>query len=414
MPCKGCERVRGKVVFESADACNVPVFSHVRVDVSGCRVSNACGTVIEGAKSMRQLAGYGKAPVKHRSIAQLTRDDLYTYVTLDNVEFLSKEGSYTNVREFYVQPSAINSFKKPASSDWFDESGLYVKDSSGDALFLPVNTTCTWRRTGERLPAGVGSISGVVVAETLLRCGNPGPLQLRIAGPSAVAVPAEKASSYEVVADWNWDRNYHCALRCESGEKEWVDETTLDSERVLPDAGKGFLRTSFPCKMSLSKDYNTRCAQDGWKPGEGNRECGAICFNTTMSQWAAKDAAVEIEVSTARCSGRGLSLDFTWLSGKGRNASCPSEWKLSYSVDGGKVVDVPGTFYLRPMAWDNGDPVPAEATVGYTENTVTLPASLLGHEKVTLRLTPAGPIAKDQLKNDCFLRIGKVVVSVLK
>lgn len=401
-----------KIVFDSADDCNVPVFSRVRVDVSGCKVSG--GNVVEGARSMEVVSGPAAVPAKHRRIAELTRADLYTYVTLDDVEFLSKEGSYTNVREFYVQPSIINSFKKPKDSDWFDESGLYVKDSDGDAIFLPVNTTAQWRRKGERLPAGTGCVSGVVVAESLPRCGNPGPLQLRISGPEAVGIGKEPASSYKVIADWNWDRNYYHSLKLESGEVTWIEDTVAEPGRVLPDSGAGFLSTSFPCKAGLSKDYNTRCAQDGWKPGEGNRECGAICYHTKMSQWAGKNAAIVVEVSTAREVGRGLSLDFTWLAGKGRNAFCPGEWKLSYSVDGGAPVDVPGVFYLRPMAWDKGDPVPAEAAVGYTENTVTLPSSLLGHEKIVLRLSPCCPFTKAELGEDCFLRIGKIVVSVLE
>lgn len=423
-----------RLIFKDLYDNRIPAGSRVRLDLSGCEVQredNPERYTISGiAAEAVTILGQSEPAVKIRHIGELTPADLYTFVTLDGVEFLSKEGSYTNVREFYVQSTYINYFKKPADSDWFDEAGLYVKDDMGESLFLPVNSVCAWRRRGDRMPSGVGRVSGILVSETLRRSGLPGPYQLRIRGVDDVDIPMDGGSSYETIAEWNWDRNYYYALKCENGLKKWLERLRIDCDRVAPDAGEGWLGITVPGKMGLEKDYNSRCARDGLVAGEGNRECAAIVYDTKALDWFQNGAAVLVEASTKGFSGKALSFDFTWLAGYGTaesSAGFPAVWNVAYSIDGKSYIPVQQNFLLRPLAWTDS-PVSYDAAVGYTENTVLLPALLLGRDRIFIRIMPAGRVAaaihsdpsesiangRPDPESKFALRIGKISLKALK
>ncbi len=424
-----------KLVFKDIYDNRAPRFSRVRINLAGCaavREEDPERYTLEGISADNvEILGQAAPPAKERHIGELAPQDIYTYVTLKDVEFLSKEGSYTNVREFYVQPTYINYFKKPKHSDWFDEAGCHARDKNGDAIFLPVNTVCSWRRRGDRMPSGIGEISGILVSETLRRSGLPGPLQMRISGPSAVNIPMDGSSSYETIASWNWDRNYYCALNCESGQKKWLSGLRIDSERVGADKGDGWLSVTVQAQMGLEKDYNTRCARDGLVPGEGNRECAAIVYDSRSADWITENGAVLIETSTEGFSGKGLVLDWTWLAGYGKAKSAfgfPAHWQVSYSLDGRNYIPVQQVFHLRPLAWSDEAPVSYDAAVGYTENMIVLPAFLLGKDRVCIRISPADRVMTQQRaapsdpidagrpddSSSFALRIGKINLNALK
>lgn len=423
-----------RLLFKDLYGNRVPAFSRVRINLAGCEALKESSperyTLADIPTGAVEVLGSARPAAKIRHIGELTAADIYTYVTLSDVEFLSKEGSYTNVCEFYVQPTYINSFKKPALSDWFDEAGLHVQDSRGDAIFLPVNTVCAWRRRGDRMPSGKGSISGIVVSEELRRSGLPGPLQLRISGPEAVDIPMDGSSSYETVASWDWDRNYYYELNCESGTKKWLENLRIDSERVRSDKGEGWLSVTVPARMGLDKDYNSRCARDGLRAGEGNRECAAIVYDTKALDWFG-GGAVLIEASTLGFSGQALLCDFTWLAGYGTPESSfgfPAHWQLAYSLDGRSYIPVRQTLLLRPLAWSDGSPVSYDAAVGFTENTVVLPSILLDKERIYIRILPSDRVVtarhtdasapiddgRPDAESALALKIGKIVLKALK
>lgn len=409
-----------KIVYTDAAENKVPQFARVKIDLEGCKLlKEGNAIVVEGVKrSAVEILDMQETPApKHRKIAELTEADMFTYVTLDDVEFISKEGSFTNVRELNVQPTYINFFKKTAGTDWFDEAGIYVKDDDGDAIFLPVNTVCDWRRRGDRLPAGVGSVSGIVVSESLPRSGCKDALQLRIANAAAVEIPMEEASSYKGIAEWNWDRNYYDAIKCAGGEKQWLEGSMIASDKILPDAGKGQLWVSVPATMGLEKEFNSRSTQDGWTAGEGSREKAAVAWQTGTADWYAKGAGLYAEFSTRKYVGRGLSLDLVWVAGDGTDkfgADVPSQWKVSYSVNGGKFVETDADVQLRTLAWAKGARVPADAAVGYVYNTVLLPSELLDKDKVCIRIYPAGSLKTAGKAATLYLRVGKLSVKALK
>lgn len=99
-------------------------------------------------------------PVKEKHIGELTDDDVYTYVSLKDVEFPVRKGSITPVNEGYAIGTNANRLSKYP---------LMVRDINGDNLFMYTNTVCLYRNDGTRLPYGSGSVSGVIVHERFSR-----------------------------------------------------------------------------------------------------------------------------------------------------------------------------------------------------------------------------------------------------
>ena len=276
-----------RVVFNSVYDNRFPRFTRVKIDLGGAMltketdperytISNIVGAFVSVLEKDVQPAP------KVRHIAELTDDDLYTFVTLADVEFMSKEGSYTNVHEKKVARTYINDFKTHRDGP-IDGSGLLLKDNAGDDIFMPVNTKCTWRRDGDRVPQGVGPVDGVLVHTVLRRYGDIGRYAIRPASEKDIRIPMESSSSYETIVEWNWDRNYDVALNLErQGLQEWVSGTAFEPDRVLPDVGKGFLSTTAGAMMRLDAEWNSRCVHDGNDAGSGAREMSS---NMTMIRW---------------------------------------------------------------------------------------------------------------------------------
>lgn len=99
-------------------------------------------------------------PVKRRTIGTLTDDDIYTYVTLDDVEFPVRKGSISPINEGYAIGGNVNRISK---------FPLLVRGKDGNSMYMYTNTVCRYRNDGTRLPYGSGSISGVVVHERFSR-----------------------------------------------------------------------------------------------------------------------------------------------------------------------------------------------------------------------------------------------------
>lgn len=443
-----------RIVFSSIYDNRFPRFAKVKMDLGGTMliketdpdrytITNIDGSLVSILEEKTAVAP------KVRHIADLTDDDLYTFVTLADVEFMSKEGSYTNVHEKKVMRTWLNAFK--TSSDGpIDGSGLRLKDNQGDDIFMAVNTKCTWRRRGERLPQGVGYVDGILVHTKLRRYGDIGRYALRPADEKDIRIAKEPASSYQTIVEWNWDRNYDVALNFENqGLKEWIFGTAFEPDRILPDEGQGFLSTTAGAQMRLDNEWNTRCVQDGNDPGAGAREWSVLRLNSDTKDWYIyNDAqqivganAIVVETSTAGLEGKGVSFEFSFCAGNcSTNLSWgfPGEWQVAYSMDGKNFIPVQKIFMLRPIWYNPGNvqelggrrELCYDATAGASEGFVFMPSFLLGKEKVWFRLYPASTkltVLPENPADDInsgtmqagfshpfALRLGKVSVKALK
>lgn len=100
-------------------------------------------------------------PHKEKFFHELTDEDVYTYVTLKDCEFPIKKGPLTPLNEGYTGGGVATIF----TANRISQYPLLVRDSHGNSFYTVTNTTCTYRRTGEKLPYGSGTLSGVIVHE---------------------------------------------------------------------------------------------------------------------------------------------------------------------------------------------------------------------------------------------------------
>ena len=105
-----------------------------RVNVKGI-TSSMVVSKVAGSKS--------DIPVKEKAINELTDADMYTYVTLKDVEFPVRKGAITPVNEGYAIGTGAHRLSKYP---------LMVRDRNADHLYMYTNTVCLYRNDGTRLP----------------------------------------------------------------------------------------------------------------------------------------------------------------------------------------------------------------------------------------------------------------------
>ena len=110
-----------------------------------------------------------EVPAKTKSIAELTDDDIFTQVTLKDVEIPVRKGNIMPVNEGYTIATGGNRLTKYPR---------LIRDINGGSMYMYINSTCLWRNHGaplspggepETFPYGSGSITGVIVHERFPR-----------------------------------------------------------------------------------------------------------------------------------------------------------------------------------------------------------------------------------------------------
>ncbi len=399
-----------------------------RYTISGVKVENT-ETIAEGVALV----------AKEKSIGELTDADIYTYVALKSVEFMNKQGAYINVFEMVPQRTFMNQERGPWALG--DGWASLLKDAEGESIYMLVNSKCSWRRNGTGVPKGVGKVSGIVVHEYMRRYGdNLGKYSIRPLNEQDVVkdMPKEEASSYEVVADWNYDRNYMGQLNIEGVGKVNGMKATRYSGRILPDEGNGFLSSNTGATYRLDTDYDTRYSNDN----SGMRKYAGLRLETNVQNWLSKGRGVVVEVSTEGMTGKALTFDFSFGVGNHDIQNCwgfPAYWNVEYSTDGKNFTIAKENIVLRALPYTaarvkglgDADREPnCDMAMGFTDHSVKLPAELLGQKSVTILLTPAsrrmttipvsamedsiqGEITSD-INKTLVLRMGRVTVKALK
>ncbi len=414
----------------------------VKINLAGCTITkedNPERYTISGISigCVEKVAEGVELVVKEKNISELTDADLYTNITLKGVEFMNKQGAYTNVYEMMTQLSFMNQERNPWC--YGDGWASLLKDAEGESIYMLVNSKCSWRRNGKGVPQGVGKISGVLVHEYIRRYGdNLGKYSIRPLNEQDVIkqMPKEESSSYEVIADWNYDRNYRNQINIEGIGKVSAARATRYSGRILPDEGEGFLSTSAGATVRLDTDYDTRYSNDNL----GMRKYAGLRFEANVQNWFSK--GVIVEFSTEGVSGKALTFDFSFGVGNHDAQNCwgfPAYWNVEYSLDGKNFKVAKSDIVLRALPYtfarlkglDNVDRMPnCDMAMGFTDHSVKLPASLLGQKSVTIRLTPASRRMatiptnemEDSIQGDVspeiskplVLRMGRVTVKAVK
>lgn len=113
------------------------------------------------AMIVSQIAGSkSDIPVKEKYMQELTDADIYTYVSLKDVEFPIRKGAICPTNEGYTIATGAHRIAKYP---------LLVRDINGNSMYMITNTNCKYRNDGTRLPYGSGKLSGVIVHERFSR-----------------------------------------------------------------------------------------------------------------------------------------------------------------------------------------------------------------------------------------------------
>lgn len=158
------------------------------ISLEGCvirRQADPDRYLIEGVAATDILTSEAVAessvPDKRKHISELTDDDIYTRVTLLDVEYPVRKGSLTPCFERMTNADNNDSATKFAT---------LLRDKEGSSLYIFTNTTCPYRRDGTRMGYGGGEVRGIIVhekhrpfvdedAEDEDECGNIGRYQIR-------------------------------------------------------------------------------------------------------------------------------------------------------------------------------------------------------------------------------------------
>lgn len=367
-------------------------------------------TGVNSTMVMSQMEGTAaQIPLKQKHIGELTDDDIYTFVTLKDVEFPIRKGSFTPINEGYSTLFSAHRIGKYP---------LLMRDKNGDELFTMTNTRTTYRRDGSILPYGSGTISGVIVHEKFTRFeyqdaaleqdyGNIGRYQIRHLSKDDIKISASMSNGFsELLTEYQYPNIINgIALPTlgNNGNISFSSNTinlgkSLDYSYLGP-VGAGNLGNTNQYGNGVltgaGSKQNTEATTNS--DGKGGVTNAAITANNTWWNYEKnRGEGFVVEFSTQGISSSQLSLQFTALNlvgGTGKGA--PRYWKVEWSEHGnmdGAWTKIKSYTVPDAPLWANTN---IHQLAAYKNINVKLPLSLLGKSKVYLRLVVEKNLASD-------------------
>lgn len=362
-----------RLQFDAADDNTLKRYSQVKISLNGVTLTKEADperytlSGLTAANIVSQTPGTASDLIrKEKSIGQLTDEDIYTYVSLREVEFALPDGSYTNVNEGYFG-TANHTSCVPRT----------LCDKDGGAISMLVNNKTPWRRDGSGMPKGKGTLSGVIVHDLQPRYGYTnegyiGRYSVRVLEKEEIDLAASESSSIrQTLVEWNWNN---------------AEVRTNADGTIAPDRGNGSLWCTDPAaKYLLDNEYN------GLTTSAGLNGKNALKFENTYWWDFAENTgyAVALKFSTEGA-GANLSLNFTNSQGNAGGTSIygPVYWQVEYSTDGVNFTVLPESgFCCRPFVYwlgAGGKDLSYCAVPGYADRVFILPDALRNRPEVTL------------------------------
>ena len=358
---------------------------------------------VSGENVMESSDG-AEVVVKEKNITELVPEDIYTWVTLKDVELAVKEGSYTDIRENYALETSVNTACPNSSSAryfYMDNWATLLTDCTGNAIYAPINMLCEWRKPDAGAPRGKGCVSGIIVSEDIRRYGNVGQYQLRVVdetgfdfGEPSVWTVLAKWDGFGASSDNRYDKaltasipaddNAAVTLKCEKTTSgTFSDQHSYKSIAAV---------TNRTCGISdLYRALMIKSDMRGWYRFEGEEVVG---YN-----------GVRLDFSTVGISGSQMMLMFSFYSGQtlalATIRSYPSHWCVEYSIDGGrewnmavssatgeKYVHLHTLPYVETSLNGNLYQTCTSAGLGATTHAFCFPEEIFGKEDVRVRIRP--------------------------
>ena len=410
-----------KLVFESRHFNELNRYDKVIVDLNGGWISKDAKTGSLTVTRLtplcivsRQSGSENDVPVKERLISELTDDDIFTLVTLKNIEFAFKDGAIANLKENYGQ--YVDKYHKEYKKEInyrMDGVMTMMKDGHGNAIGMAINTLCEWRREGDGVPQGSGDLCGIIVDEQMRRYGNnTGRYLIRPRDRADIKIdPKKKSASWIMLAGCirdEYNGKFIDFEKAGSSDKKQV------GDRVCGDTGgKSFLWTDCGANVYATSDWNNILPVR-----QGAVWNGAVIFDCMAKDWYKWNSigmvegtnSIFFEFSSKKVKpGQAMQLCFEWTAGDVNMLNSwgyPAQWKVEYSLDGGKEFKTmkeastgDEVISLRPLpCWcktvDTGKAKKNYNTqydfcLGTQGHVFNFPEDAAGQETVIVRITPA-------------------------
>ena len=432
-----------RLVFDEASENRLERYDNVVLDLIGCEVTRTAApdaVTIRGVRARNfQTVRRGSAidvPVKEKCVSDLTDDDIYTCVTLKDVDVIFKDGSWANVYEPFVPYSeAIHSEVDYSPAGRMDGWATLLRDAAGHNIYMLVNMLCPWRRDGKGVPSGSGNVSGVIVHTQMPRYGgNMGRYCIRPLFRDDICIAGGK-STWKTHVGWVKPEGTGATLDFEIyGTVGNLFKEGKIGDKIYNDVGSStaLLWTDTPSAVHVYSGFN---ALDPIKKGiKGN---AAILFKGKTVDWFEWDAdgkvigskAFYVSFSTKKLKAQNLQFNFEWSVGTQDGNKCwyfPIDWQVQCSNDEGVTwhtlkENATGatSFELRSLPWDDkkitdsGHNFVKKANfdngLGPQQRSFNLPSEMLGQNEVLVRLSPASDdISRIRVEFHSPSRSGKV------
>ena len=358
--------------------------------LSICDLPNGCIELVRPGSA-------SALPLKEKTIGELTDEDIYTWVTIKDCEFVFKDGAYVNILEQYSQKSELNKQFKP--NNYMDTWQTLLCDRNAAPLYVVINSLTPWRRDGNGVPQGSGNISGILVRGGIPRYGAVNAWQIRPQAKEDIAFEWKGTSSFNTLCEWNWNDN-STTFKTDEGPVE-----SFTKEKMLPDIGAGELTLGFTGTAVRGIDTNNPVLEPTAQEIKGSKGLvrkGSMEIRTQVRNWWnwGEDCgnAVLLKFSTKDIKAEKLVLAFSFSAGANFAAGSrfnPAYWGVELSTDNVHItrLNVPD-IRLKSLPWwekeldDVRYFTSADAGLGFTEHMVELPSSFIGQETVYVRICP--------------------------
>ena len=380
-----------RLFFNDAEDNELRRYSKMEIGLKGAKIVKELNPeryAIIGLEAENLLSGEaGTAadiPAKRKSINELTDNDIYTFVTLPNTEFVFKDGAYVNYYEGYALLSSVNDFADDSNAkpnNRMDCWASVLYDANGDGIYMSLNSLVEWRRKGNGVPQGSGDMSGVIVHEQNPRYGDYiGRYQIRPVDEADVLSIGDTGARYKTLAEWNGKYSYKFSLYTVANVGKAYAAKGVDSI-IPPDDAESYPNAELRCEnktstgaypLQANAHFNAldpgntidregnpipESHQDTKKNGQswsvlGNRASNAFYLADHdvkgWYKWADNEETgkkeiigyngVCIDLSTSGISGSKFCLAFNFVAGTGSGASSkayPAHWCVEYTTNGG-------------------------------------------------------------------------------
>ena len=306
---------------------------------------------------------------RQKTISELTDEDVYTLVTLPDVEVPFCYGSWVNVRKEWIDEKRIN----------FDNRIL--RDVNGNEIRMIVNTDAEWYLTDAGVPKGSGPVSGVIVNTTSEYYGSDilGKYQIRPMKLSDIEIKDNGFS--EILVAWDYSTGFSrvSSLEATTGTGAFTASSMAQANTFLQFRHTSPYPKGYPKGANIDKSV-------WWKDG------------------AAKDAAT-FQFSTKDAAGKKMTLSFGALIGNYKEEAAsqgPVHWNVEYSLDGTNYILIEKVM-IRPMGAEKSTLLFLPASLD--DQCVELPDAIAGQDNVTIRFIAADDATVDFSKKDYSAKV---------